>query len=64
MEIMHQVLAKSKNVNGTASRTKIRALEVLKKQMKRHEESAHNKKEAINIFKNMMHDMNSTRWTY
>ncbi len=56
---MHQLLNKIENASESASRSEVQVLNLLEKQTRLQEESVNNEREFLNVFKNIMNNMNS-----
>ncbi len=58
---MKQLLGKIDDANATASESEVKMLNLLEKQTQLQAESVQNDKEFLNVFKNLIHNMNSGR---
>jgi hypothetical protein len=54
---MQQMLAKIDGANEMVSRSEVKALELLEKQTRLQEESVHNEREFLNVFKSLANSM-------
>jgi hypothetical protein len=56
---MHHLFNKIENASESASRSEVQVLNLLEKQTPLQEESVNNEREFLNVFKNIMNNMNS-----